>query len=68
MHGTPDLARNSELKAARDKAYSTPLADFNPGDPDPFRNDTFWPYFERRAKKTRSTTARTASSARTGPS
>jgi cytochrome P450 len=51
MHGTLDLARQSELEAARDKAYSTPLADFNPGDPDLFRNDTFWPYFERLRKE-----------------
>ena len=51
MHGTLDLAQSSEQKAARDKAYSTPLADFNPGDPDLFRNDTLWPYFERLRKE-----------------
>jgi cytochrome P450 len=32
---------------ARVKAYATPLEDFHPGDPDLFRTDTHWPYFER---------------------
>ncbi len=32
---------------ARARAYSTPLADLNPGDPDLFRTNTHWPYFER---------------------
>ena len=32
---------------ARERAYSTPLADFNPGDPDLFRTNTHWPWFER---------------------
>ncbi|HEY1708605.1 MAG TPA: cytochrome P450 [Rhizomicrobium sp.] len=32
---------------ARAKAYSTPLADFHPGDPELFRSNTFLPYFER---------------------
>ncbi|WP_068877557.1 MULTISPECIES: cytochrome P450 [unclassified Phenylobacterium] len=31
----------------RDLAYSTPLEDLNPGDPDLFLHDAFWPYFER---------------------
>jgi cytochrome P450 len=34
-------------REARDRAYATPLADFNPGDPELFRTDTHWPYFER---------------------
>ncbi|MFT6670743.1 MAG: cytochrome P450 [Afipia broomeae] len=51
MHGTLDPARHSELNAAREKAYSTPIEQFNPGDPDLFRNDTFWPYFERLRKE-----------------
>ena len=33
--------------AAREKAYSTPLEDFHPGDPDLFRTDSHWPWFER---------------------
>ena len=32
---------------ARAKAYSTPLVDLNPGDPDLFQADSHWPYFER---------------------
>jgi len=32
---------------ARAAAYSTPLEEFHPGDPDLFRTDTHWPYFER---------------------
>ncbi|WP_293678674.1 cytochrome P450 [uncultured Phenylobacterium sp.] len=32
---------------ARDAAYSTPLEDFHPGDPELFLNDAHWPYFER---------------------
>jgi cytochrome P450 len=40
--GSIDLARD-----ARARAYSTPLEDFNVADPELFRTDTFWPYFER---------------------
>jgi cytochrome P450 len=32
---------------ARAQAYSLPLEDLNPGDPELFRTDTHWPYFER---------------------
>ena len=32
---------------ARARAYSTPLKDFNVADMELFRNDTFWPWFER---------------------
>src|SRR5947209_18524665 len=35
------------LAAARERAYSMPLADFHPGNPELFRTDTIWPYFER---------------------
>src|ERR1700754_1793857 len=51
MQGTLDLARRSEQSAAREKAYSTPIEDFNPGDPERFRDDTFWPFFERLRKE-----------------
>ena len=30
---------------ARAKAQATPLADFNPGDPELFRTDSHWPWF-----------------------
>jgi cytochrome P450 len=45
MHGTID--QDSELEAAHERALSTPLADFDPGDPELFRSDTHWPYFDR---------------------
>ncbi|HEY0648372.1 cytochrome P450 [Phenylobacterium sp.] len=32
---------------ARAEAYALPLEDLNPGDPELFRTDTHWPYFER---------------------
>ena len=44
--GAIDLKR-----AARDAAYSMPLADINPSDPELFRTDTLWPYFERLRKE-----------------
>jgi cytochrome P450 len=47
MHGAMDLARPTSLNAARERAMSLPLADFNPGDPELFRSDTLWPYFDR---------------------
>ena len=47
MHGTIDLVQTPQQKAAREHAFSTPLKQFNPGDPELFRSDTFWPYFDR---------------------
>jgi cytochrome P450 len=47
MHETIDLAEDSRRQAARDKAYSIPLADIDVGDPELFRSDSFWPYFDR---------------------
>src|ERR1700688_2088692 len=47
MHGTIDCAQNINQKAARERSYSIPLEQFNPGDPELFRSDTFWPYFDR---------------------
>jgi cytochrome P450 len=51
MHGTIRLASDERQKAAREKAYSTPLSKFHPGAPGLFRNDTLWPYFERLRKE-----------------
>jgi cytochrome P450 len=51
MHGTIDLVQNPHQNTARERAYSVPLAQFNPGDPELFRSDTFWPYFDRLRKK-----------------
>ena len=50
MHGTVDLAQKAELEAARERAFSLPLQDLNPGDPELFRTDTHWPYFDRLRK------------------
>jgi cytochrome P450 len=47
MHGTIDSALNAAQKAAQDRASSIPLTQFDPGDPELFRTDTFWPYFDR---------------------
>ena len=52
---------------ARERAYSTPLEDFQVADLDHFTSDTHWPWFEwRLRRKTRSTTAPTASTAPIG--
>jgi cytochrome P450 len=40
--GSPSIAR-----AARERAYSTPLEDFHVGDPEHFLTDTHGPWFER---------------------
>ena len=45
MHGTID--QDSKQEEARERAFSTPLEDFDPGDPELFRSDTHWPYFDR---------------------
>ncbi|UTD27868.1 cytochrome P450 [Bradyrhizobium sp. WD16] len=40
-------ATPASLRSARDRAYSTPLEDFDVGHPELFRTNSFWPYFER---------------------
>jgi cytochrome P450 len=47
MHGTIDLAGDSHLRAARDRAQSIPLGDFDVSHPELFKTDSFWPYFDR---------------------
>src|ERR1700744_532747 len=47
MHGTIDLADIHTREAARERANSLRLGEFDPGDPELFRTDTFWPYFDR---------------------
>ena len=42
-----DDAGESIRRAAREHAYSVPIEDIKPADPELFRSDTFWPYFER---------------------
>src|SRR5271168_3034121 len=38
-------------RAARERAYSIPLAEIEVADDELFRTDTFWPYFERLRKE-----------------
>ena len=47
MHGTNGTSLDQRRRAARQKAYATPLSEFHPGNPELFRSDTLWPYFER---------------------
>jgi cytochrome P450 len=51
MHGTIDSADRATQDAARERANSLPLAQFDPGDPELFRSDTHWPYFDRLRKE-----------------
>jgi hypothetical protein len=51
MHGTIEQTGDDQLRAAREKAYAMPLEDFNPSDPELFRTDTHWPYFDRLRKE-----------------
>ncbi len=51
MQGRIDLAQKTSLDAARERACSLPLADFDPGDPELFRSDTHGPYFDRLRKE-----------------
>src|SRR5438445_3262926 len=49
--GTIDAAEGIKQEADRSRAYSTPLEEFNPGDAELFRSDSFWPYFDRLRKE-----------------
>jgi cytochrome P450 len=51
MDGTIDLDARSAQDAARERAYSLPLSQFDPGDPELFRSDTHWAYFDRLRKE-----------------
>jgi cytochrome P450 len=42
-----DDAGNDIRRAAREQAYRMPIEEINPLDPELFRTDTLWPYFER---------------------
>ncbi len=46
-----NIAANDIHKDARNRAYSIPLSEFNVADPELFRTDTMWPYFERLRKE-----------------
>ena len=47
MHGTIDPGVDSHQKTAADKARSMPLDDIDVSQPELFRTDSFWPYFDR---------------------
>jgi cytochrome P450 len=47
MHGTLEGAPEGNQDALRERAGSLPLDQFDPGDPELFRTDAFWPYFDR---------------------
>jgi cytochrome P450 len=47
MHGTI----NPMMEEARERAYSMPLDAIDVGHPELFRNDSFWPYFDRLRKE-----------------
>jgi cytochrome P450 len=51
MHGTIDLDPDSHQKAAADKAWSMPLDEIDVSQPELFRTDSFWPYFDRLRKE-----------------
>ena len=52
MHGTIGLAQVAASERPRaTRAYSMPLDHSIPADPELFRTDTFWPYFERLRKE-----------------
>jgi cytochrome P450 len=51
MDGTIDLETRSSQDAARERANSLPLSEFDPGHPELFRSDTHWPYFDRLRKE-----------------
>ena len=46
-----DDAGDDIRRAARRRAYSMPIEEIEVADDDLFRNDTFWPYFERLRKE-----------------
>ena len=41
------ITRNARIEAARERAYSTPLDEFDVSDRNHFVTDTHWPWFER---------------------
>jgi cytochrome P450 len=51
MHGTLESVKDVSPEAARERAYATPLSEFDPGHPELFKTDAFWPYFDRLRKE-----------------
>jgi cytochrome P450 len=50
MHGTRDLAQGTSHEA-RERVFTLPLEDLDPGHPELFRSDSHWPYFDRLRKE-----------------
>ncbi len=46
-----NIAQRDLHASAREHAYSIPLSEINVADPELFRSDTMWPYFERLRKE-----------------
>jgi cytochrome P450 len=46
-----NIAQRDLHQSAREHAYSIPLSEINVADPELFRSDTMWPYFERLRKE-----------------
>ena len=52
MHGTIDLADEIQPGGrARARLCRCRSSEFDPGDPELFRSDTHWPYFDRLRKE-----------------
>src|ERR1700688_2301949 len=51
MHGTLDLAPDPSRKEARERAASLPVEDIDVANPELFKTDSFWPYFDRLRKE-----------------
>ena len=45
------VEKAERMRRAREEAYATPLAQFHPGAPRLFQDDTLWPWFERLRKE-----------------
>ena len=45
------MPQDEPMDQAREKAYSTPLAEFDMADPELFQSNSMWPYFERMRKE-----------------
>jgi len=50
MHGTRDFAQGTSHEA-RERVFTLPLEDLDPGHPELFRSDSHWPYFDRLRKE-----------------
>jgi len=51
MQETLAVARSEVQHEARERAYAIPLSQLHVGNPELFRSDTLWPYFERLRKE-----------------